>query len=142
MCLYGGIILESYNQVIDSLLERIEKQNKIIGLYEKWIKSLSMGDEICEFIQKNMFKKVAVYGMGSLGRSLCSELKRQKIDIAYVIDKNVNISCNEFPSYTLQDKLPDVDLIIITPITYYDEIMAELEGKVNCTLLSLEDIVP
>lgn len=128
--------------MIDSLLERIEKQNKIIELYERWIKSLSMGDKICEFIQKNMFKKIAVYGMGSLGRSLCSELVRYGIEIVYIIDKNKNISFNEYPSYTLQDKLPDADLIIITPITYYDEIVDELERKVDCALLSLEDIVP
>ena len=135
-------MLESCNQIIDNLLEKIQKKDQIIELYERWIKTSNINGGIAEFISNNKFKRVAIYGMSSLGRSLYTELRKHGIEIAYVIDRRKNVLCEGCTVYTLQDDLPNVDLIIVTAITYYDEIASMLGERIDCALLSLEDIVP
>lgn len=136
-------MLEGSNQIIESLIEVIHKQERIIKIYEKWIELKINEGTILEFILKNEFKKIAIYGIGSLGRSLCRELEllRQSVEIAYIVDKNPEVEYENYMFYTMQDELPEVDVMIITPIAFYEEIVLELAQKVNCPLLSLEDII-
>ena len=135
-------MFDGNNQVIERLLETITKNNKILNVYERWIKLKTRSGGVHQFIQDNGFRKVAVYGMGSLGRSLCDELSHNQVEVVYVIDKNININCGEYQCYTMQDEFPEVDVVIITPITYFEEIAKELSKKLSCPLLSLDDIIP
>ena len=41
----------------------------------------------------------------------------------------------------MEDTLDDVDAIVVTAVTFFDEIEDELHKKVNCPILSLEDIL-
>ncbi len=40
-----------------------------------------------------------------------------------------------------EDELPDVDAVIVTAITFFDEIEEKLTEKISCPVLSLEDIL-
>ena len=135
-------VLDEDNQVIERLLETIRKDKKILDAYERWLRLKTRSCGVYQFILDNDFKKVAVYGMGSLGRSLCDELSHNQVEVVYVIDKNKNIKCDGYQCYTIQDELPEADVVIITPITYFEEISAELSKKLTCPLLSLDDIIP
>ncbi|MDE7253384.1 MAG: glycosyltransferase [Acetatifactor sp.] len=129
-------------QKMEELNETIKKDNKILNLYERWLRLKDNNSGIYTFFQDNDFEKVAVYGMGSLGRSLCSELRSHNIDITYVIEQNSDRKNKDFTFYSIQDELPEADVIIITPITFYEEIAEQLAKKVKCPLLSFDDIVP
>lgn len=39
------------------------------------------------------------------------------------------------------DTLPDVDAIIVTAFFFFDEIEQELEDKIDCPIISIEDVV-
>lgn len=134
--------MKKYNNREDELVDIIKKDNEIINLYERWMIARNNEYSICDFIKKNKFEKVAIYGMGSLGKALCSEFCVRDINIEYIIEQNEKRHNDNFQFYTMEDVLPKVDLIIITAITYYDEIVEELSKKINCALLSLDDIVP
>ena len=41
----------------------------------------------------------------------------------------------------MDDDLENVDAIVVTAITFFDEIAEKLEEKVNCPVISLEDIL-
>lgn len=141
-CREDSNFLASDHQTIEILNKITAKNHKIINLYERWMKWKNDNCGIFTFIQNNDFKKVAVYGLGSLGRSLCSELESQGIEIAYIIDQSADIKTENCKIYTMQDELPDADAIIITPIMLYEEIAEELAKKMRCPILSLDDIVP
>lgn len=130
------------NNKINELIEIIRKDNEILKLYERWLLLKDVAGGVYKFLNDNDFKRVAVYGMGSLGRSVCSELMCHNIEVAYVIEQNPNRRNGDYIFYTMQDDLPSIDVIIVTPITHYDEIAEELAKKVNCTILSLDDVIP
>lgn len=39
------------------------------------------------------------------------------------------------------ENMPEVDAIVVTPIYYYYEIQEMLSSKVDCKIISLEDIL-
>lgn len=133
---------EGSSQIVDRLLEIVDKDRAIMGLYERWVNLKTRSGGVFEFIRDNEFERVAVYGMGSLGRSLCDELIYNGIELAYIVDQNKNVRYGEYACYTMQDELPEADVIIVTPISFFEEIQAELAKKVICPLLSLDDIIP
>lgn len=134
-------LTKSGSQMVDRLLEIIDKNREITGLYERWMRLKTRSGGVFTFIRDNEFKKVAVYGMGTLGRSLCDELAYNGIEIVYIMDRDKNVRYREYPCYTMQDELPEADVIIITPITSFEEIQAGLAKQVDCPLLSLDDII-
>lgn len=130
------------NQVLDNLLKDIKKLTKYIEVYERWVDLKNADGGISQFVRDNGFEKVAIYGVGHLGRNLCNELEYNSINVVYLIDRDKNVSYGNYPVYTLQDDLPEADVVIITPFMLFDEIAEILEERVTCPLLSLEDIIP
>ena len=66
---------------------------------------------------------------------------RCEIQIAYAIDKNANSIYSDINVITMDDNLEDVDAIVVTAITFFDEIEEQLQSKVSCPIISLEDIL-
>ena len=79
--------------------------------------------------------------MSYAGETLIEELKGSDITIAYGIDKNADSIYADIEVFALGDNLPDVDAVIVTAITYFDEIEEILSTKLKCPVLSLEDIL-
>lgn len=81
--------------------------------------------------------------MGYAGNRLFDDLKGTGIEIAYVVDRKMDrisaetklISKEEIPWQ------PEVDAIIVTAITFFDDIEEELCNMVECPIISLEDII-
>jgi hypothetical protein len=42
---------------------------------------------------------------------------------------------------TMDDDLEEVDAIVVTAITFFDEIEEKLSAKIDCPIISLEDIL-
>ncbi len=129
------------SQTKEELLEVIKKQNRIIDAYSGWMKLKNMNRGVFNFIWDNQFKKIAVYGMSRLGKSLCEELSANGFRSVYVIDRDHNVKCNRYPLYSIEDELPETDVVFITSLASYEEIVDELAKKLKCPLLSLEDIL-
>ena len=93
-----------------------------------------------EYFKKNEYKTVAVYGMKELGERLCDELKGTDITVSYAIDKNADQLYADIDIVTPDDELAPVDVIVVTAITFFDEIEEMMSEKVDCPVISLEDI--
>lgn len=133
--------LNCTDRILDSLMSDIKKLNKYLEIYERWVDLKNVDDGICQFIKKNGFKRIAVYGVGHMGRNLCNELKKGGIKPVYLIDRNKAMIYEDYPMYTVQDVLPESDLVVITPVIEYEEVAEILKEKLDCPLLSLEDII-
>ncbi len=121
-----------------------QKFKKIVDYYmilNCWLKNKQKERNICEFFEKNNYKEIAIYGMKELGERLIDELKGQNINIKYIIDKNKNIIVNDIPVYHPNNVLPEVDAIVVTASFYFTEIKEMLESKLDCEVVSIDDVI-
>ena len=98
-------------------------------------------DKIQDLINYIGDKKIAIYGMNYVGNTLLNEFQKSDIQVAYGIDKNANNIFSNIDIISADDSLKDVDLIVVTAITFYDEIKEELCKKIDCPIVCLEDIL-
>ncbi len=130
------------------LRKQISKQselsNKHLALYKlmnQWVQVKQDGKALAGYFEENGYKNIAVYGMNFVGQTLCKELANSSVEIKYAIDKNAESIYADCEVITMEDNLEEVDAIIVTPVYYFDEIEEKLAEKVNCPIISIEDIV-
>lgn len=133
-----GIILNK------KIVERNEGAKKVHELYmafDRWLQIRQTGKSLVEYFQRYNYKGVAIYGMKELGERLYDELKGSEIEVSYIIDKNADIIYADVDVITPDKELPPVDIIVVTAIYYFDEIEEMLREKVDCPVVSLDDIL-
>lgn len=131
------------NMMNEKIIEKYnlsEKHRILFQLMCMWVKVKQKQESLAEYFCHNEMKNIAIYGFGVVGRLLESELKDSNISVRYIIDKSVN-SCSIKKIYTPDEELPDVDAIIVTAVTYFDEIEKNMSSKMRCPIISLEDIM-
>lgn len=111
------------------------------GLVEKWMNLRDERRSIADYLERSGVHKVAIYGIGMFGRHLTRELLGSDIEIACLIDKNKSKESYGLPLYESGSQCPEVDLLIVTPFGFYEEIRQELKGSCSWPTCSLEYII-
>lgn len=119
------------------------KNEFIILTLARWVRVLEAGGRIDTFLRHHGIHTVAVYGYGHLGRLLVEELHRSAcVQLAYVADQSKQQLDEDVPFCLASEELPDVDVIIVTAVYYFDEIRTALEAKgVRAKIVSLYDVL-
>lgn len=117
------------------------KFHEFYALLLQWIHMHNEGKKIGGYLKKCGYHTVAIYGMKELGEELLYELKDSEVEVKYAIDKNANELYAETDVYRPDEDLSPVDAVIVTAVHWFDEIEKDLRKKMNCPILSLEDIV-
>lgn len=116
--------------------------DRYYNLFEHWIEVKNRGSNAADYFRKNNFKEIAVYGMGRPGCLLCNELKdASDVKVKYAIDKNISARKHIVDLRKLTDDVIPVDAVVVTPVTAFDSIKAELEKKFDCPVISLESVI-
>lgn len=108
------------------------KYNIMAGLEEEKAK-LNLRQKLCG-------QEIYIYGRGVIGKKLCSILEEiPNIKMNAFIEKNFSDWEADVPVYSLETDLSCIResaIIVITPMDYYNEIMADIEGMAlkNLTL--------
>jgi hypothetical protein len=118
-----------------------DKHLTLFKMMNQWVKVKQEGKNLSSYFEKYGYKKIAVYGMSYAGETLVDELKDSDIKVAYGIDKNADSIYSEVDIVTIDDDFEDVDAIVVTAITFFDEIEDKLSKKIDCPIVSLEDIL-
>ena len=126
---------------IDEKDRKVDKFKQYYNVLIQWLELKQKGKKLDDFFVKNSIKTVAIYGMGEMGTRLYEELKNSNVEVKYAIDKNADSTYSELKVIETEDIRDDVDAIVVSAIFAFDEIREELEKKVNCQILSLDDIV-
>lgn len=118
-----------------------EKMKEFYDVLTRWIRMRSPGHQIESYLLDKGVKKVAIYGMKELGEILYDELKETSIEVAYAIDRDAEYIFSDLEVVSPEDELKDVDAVIVTAIHYYSEIAENLEKKLKCPILCIEDVI-
>lgn len=133
------------NKMIGKSLTRAnglsQKHLELFLMMNQWVKVKQEGKNLAEYFEKNGYQKIAVYGMSYAGETLVDELNGTGIEVLYGIDKKAESIYSDLDIVTLEEELRDTDVIVVTAITFFDEIMEELKEKVRCPVVSLEEIL-
>lgn len=118
--------------------------SKHLSLYKmmcQWVSIKQESKNLADYFEKKGYRKIAVYGMSYMGDVLIDELKDTNIQVAYGIDKNASSIYSEIDVLTMGDELAEVDVVVVTAITFFDEIEQTLSKKMDCPIISLEEVL-
>lgn len=118
-----------------------DKHLALFQMMNQWVKVKQEGKNLSQYFEANNYKNIAIYGMSFVGETLVDELKNTNTTVKYGIDKNADSIYSEVDVVNMEDELADVDAIVVTAITFFNEIEEQLTEKVNCPIISLEDIL-
>ncbi len=118
-----------------------EKHLKLYLMMNQWVQLKQQGRALTSYFAERGYRKIAIYGMNYVGHTLLKELENSEVHVEYAIDKNAADLKSEVKIIPPDEALPDVDIIVVTPIAYYNDIKIVLEQKVICPIVSIEGII-
>lgn len=118
-----------------------DKHLSLFLMMNQWVKVKQSGKNLSAYFEQNGYKKIAIYGMSYAGETLLEELSGSSIEVAYGIDKRAEHIYADVDIVTMDDMLGDVDAIVVTAVTFFDAIEEALAEKIDCPVISLEDIL-
>lgn len=118
-----------------------DKHFRLFLMMDQWVKVKQEGKSLAFYFEKNGYKKIAIYGMSYAGETLVNELRNSGISVSYGIDQRAKSLYTDLEIFTMEDEFESVDAIVVTAITFFDEIEEKLSERMNCPILSLEDVL-
>lgn len=124
---------------------RVEREsNKYWESYlmmDRWVRKKQEGKSLIDYFEENRYYSIAVYGMSHAGITLLDELSDSGIKVKYGIDMNADKIYSDIPVFKPSDSLEEVDVVVVTPVYYFDEIEKNLSEKMSCPIIPLDDVI-
>lgn len=139
-----GVIYMIYRcgYILDSKQKKAEKYFAYFNLLEKWMTCKEQNYKLADYFHNNNIVSVAIYGMGKVGKHLKHELEKVGIAVSYVIDEGEGVFYGKEEHYNLRDKLPDTDIVIVTPIEEFEDIKKRIvNNNEMLNVISFEELV-
>lgn len=136
--------LQRSNNFVGKGYWQLERYRIFCELMQEWMNGCIAGKDISNWIVRNQYKTVGIYGMGSLGEMTYQNLKnREDVQIRYGLDQNKEIKIEGLQVYSLAEPVGEVDLIIVTAVLAYEEIRKTLQKTLRfpCKIISLMQLV-
>lgn len=137
----AGVVGKVISEEKDKVRSISDKHLALFLMMNQWVKVKQEGKSLAAYFEKRQYKRIAVYGMSYAGETLIDELQGTGITVAYGIDKKANTIYADVDILSVEDMLADVDAVVVTAITFFDEIREALSVKVDCPIISLEDVL-
>lgn len=120
-----------------------DKNMAQFNMMDRWVQNLHNNKAIEDYLLKKGINMIAIYGMGTVGRTLLEELSQSKVKVKFAFDINAT---NSYYPYDLEifqpdDVFPQVDAVIVTLPNAFESISRMLKSKVQCPVLSVQDII-
>ncbi len=122
-------------------IQLMDKFKKMFFIYNAWMDLYNRGCSVSQYLRKKGINSVAIYGNGYLGKQLYKELKRNGINVAYFIDRNALYMKEEIPVYSANEKLPQVDAVIITLTQGENEVISMLKKNFCTKYYSISELI-
>jgi len=143
-CIIGSVAVGKLIQnTVSRKEEKIKKFKTYYNILNQWLAVRQQGGNLSSYFDKNGYNRIAVYGLGELGKSLIAELRETRIEVVYGVDRNIDNVFSDVDVYQLED-IPDdvdVDVFVVTAVFAIEEIEKELSDRWNRKVISLEEVV-
>ncbi|GEM_PF-445013 len=135
------LISLKYKFYIEKGIRKIELKDEYKRFIERFSNNQKSANIINYFTEKN-YKRIAIYGAGTLGKLLYNRLKDTHIEVLfYIEDRDYSDIENNIFSLKQLNIDTNVDSIIVTPFYDFDNIKKLLKNKVtNTEIISMYDI--
>lgn len=110
-------------------------------LLEKWMVLHEKGVSITRYFISKGIENIIIYGLGKMAKHLIEDIKYSSVSIVCAIDVRAINKYGEFPVIIPDEKIPDADCVVITPVHETESIKQKLSGKTRIPLISLSDII-
>lgn len=117
------------------------KTDFILDQYCEWMRKIASGEKIEQPLLDENIKRVGIYGVGRIGTSLEEYLPNAGIQVVCGIDMNPDKAFTDLKMYGLNDELPDLDAIIVTPTYAFGSIKKALSKVTTCKIISVDDLI-
>lgn len=139
-----GIGAFAVTRVLSNIIEEYRKSSdrylRMFQVMSQWLRLRQEGKSIIEYFEKNNYRDIAIYETGLIGECIAREVQGSKVTVKYFIDNKFNGSSDGF-MVSPDSELKEVDVIVVTAVSSYGEIKKQLMKKVNCPVISIEDIL-
>lgn len=98
------------------------------------------GISIEKYLLRKRVKTIAIYGLGTFGSALYSELKASRITVLYGIDKSKKYMEN-LPVTSDIKEIKECDMVIVTPLKEGNEISKKLKESISIPVYTLIEIL-
>lgn len=132
---------KTLSEKVNKYANMSKKHLTLFLMMNQWVKVKQEGKNLAAYLKKKGYRNIAVYGMSYAGETLVNELKDTDIKVIYGIDKNAASIYANMDIVSMDNDLKKVDAIVVTAITFFDQIKKELSEKIDCPVISLEDIL-
>lgn len=139
-CVICIAICKKKDKKIGRINDLAIKHLDMFFLMNQWVKNNQDHNQIGYFFASNGYRKVAIYGMSHIGMTLLEELRRYGIEVEYGIDRKKDLYA-DLEIFSPDEDLPDVDIIVVTAIAFFDDIREKLSKKMKCPIVSIETII-
>jgi hypothetical protein len=107
----------------------------------QWINIKNSGKQLADYLVIEGYVTAAIYGFGDVGKCLLDELRSSDIEVKYAIDRNASNIKTEVRVCDFSDDWEKVDVIIVTPTPFYEEIEAQINEKCPYHVISLTSLL-
>ena len=118
-----------------------QKYHNIALMMDLWVENKQWGKNLSSWFEERGYKKIAIYGMGIIGKRLTEELYETKTCVAYGIDQNAEQISVDICVKKPIDELEQVDVVVVTANVSINEVRCTLQGKLDCPIVSFEEIL-
>lgn len=126
-----------------SLVRRLQSELAKIRENARMISRIAVMKHLQENMRKYFDSKhiqtFAIYGMGDVAKVFLANLPDGVLQ--YVVDKNYYRITSEYPVYGVEEKLPDVDLIVVCLSLYFIVAYKDLKKVSKARVISLDQFL-
>ncbi len=150
----GRLKIKNLKKILENCNAEIARIRTNDSILYDWLKIKQYGGTLEQYLKDNRIFNIAIYGCGVLGKVLYNELKDTDIHVECFIDKKyenrlkrIHTFFKKYENYSFDvpviglDSIPEIDVIIVSVINYYDDIVEDLLKHGQNTIISLEDII-
>lgn len=107
---------------------------------DKWMTMEENGCKLQDYFVDRKWTHIAIYGKGKIGKHLYTRLKDTQIHVDYFIDKDSSTLEQGIKTISPHEKLPCVDVAVITPVLEFEQIKKSLAGTDIKNIVSVDCI--
>lgn len=135
----AGTVSKVMGEKLVNFRNTSDKHFAMFRMMNQWVRVKQAGKNLASYFEAKGYERIAVYGMSFVGETLLDELKGTGITVAYGIDRNADAIYADVDVMNIDDELAKVDVVVVTVITFFEEIEAQLSAKMDCPIISIED---